>query len=38
MGLSEHERELSFAGCWVSNLPLIVGADQSPPGRDPGSQ
>jgi hypothetical protein len=23
--------ELSFADCWVSNQPLIVGADQSPP-------
>jgi len=25
--------ELSFADCWVSNQPLIVGADQSPPSQ-----
>jgi len=31
-------RKLSSADCWVSNLPLIVGADQSPPGQGPGSQ
>jgi hypothetical protein len=31
-------RELSFTDCWVSNQPLIVGADQSPPSQDPGSQ
>jgi len=26
-------RKLSSADCWVSNQPLIVGADQSPPGK-----
>jgi len=30
--------ELSFADGAVSHQPLIVGADQSPPGRNPGSQ
>jgi hypothetical protein len=31
-------RESSFADCWVSNQPLIVGADQSPLSDNSGSQ
>jgi hypothetical protein len=34
MGLSgESLREPSLADCQVCNLPLVVGADQSPPGK-----